>query len=114
MKTVECGECNMKFHSIGTLSAGKRVKHHKKIEHKFECENCGYRFVSTTHIAVHKFLSHDIMCCKCGETCEGNCLESFTNELEKAGEEEVQRKHEDLKDIIDESEKNDNGFFLNS
>ena len=105
MEVEECGECNLKFHSIGTLSAGKRLIHHKRIKHKSECENCGNKFVSTTHVAVHKFLSHDFGCCKCGETCEGNCLESFTNEIEEAGEEEVQVAHKDLKDMINTSEK---------
>ena len=102
----------MKFHSIGTLSAEKRAKHHKRIEHKVECENCGYRFVSTTHIAVHKFLSHDIMCCKCRETCKGNCLESFTNEIEEAGEEEMKMAHKDLKDLIKNFRESDNGLLL--
>ena len=105
MEVEECGECNLKFHSIGTLSAERRAKHHKRTKHKFECENCGYKFVSTTHIAVHKFLSHDIECSKCGKTCEGHCLESFTNEIEKAGEEEMEIAHRNLKNAIKTSEK---------
>ena len=78
MKVEECGECNLKFHNIGTLSAKLRAKRHKRMKHTIDCENCGYKFVSTTHIAVHKYLSHDIECSNCGKTCVGHCLEPFT------------------------------------
>ena len=111
MEFEECGECNLKFHSIGTLSAGKRVKHHKRIKHKFECKNCGYKFVSTTHIAIHKFLSHYIECSKCEKVCEGHCLEAVTNEIEKAGEEEMKNAHKNIKNMIKTSEKVIMGYF---
>ena len=112
MKLEECGECNLKFHSIGTLSAGKRLIHHKRIKHRAECENCGKKFVSTTHVAVHKFLSHDIECSKCGKTCEGHCLEPVTSEIEEAGEEEMKIAHKNLKNIIENSEKVIMSYFL--
>ena len=38
MKFEECGECNLKFHRIGTLSGGKRVKHHKRIKKKYKVD----------------------------------------------------------------------------
>ena len=44
MKFEECGECNIKFHNIGTLPARKRLIHHRRIEHRAECENCGKKF----------------------------------------------------------------------
>ena len=84
MKFEECGDCNIKFHNIGTLPARKRLIHHRRIEHRAECENCGKKFVSITHLASHKFLSHDIICGKCGEACEGNYLELIASEIEKA------------------------------
>ena len=59
--------------------------------------------MSTTHVAVHKFLSHDIVCSKCGETCEGHCLEPVTSEIEEAGEEEMEIAHKKLKDMIEDS-----------
>ena len=105
MEVEECGECNLKFHNIGTLSAKKRAKHHKRTKHTFECENCGYKFVSTTHIAVHKYLSHDIECSNCGKTCEGHCSKPFTSEIEKAGEEEMEIAHRELRNTIEASEK---------
>ena len=97
MEVEECGECNLKFHNTGTLSAKKRAKHHKRTKHTFECENCGYKFVSTTHIAVPKYLSHDIECSNYGKTCEGHCLEPLTNEIEKGREEEMEIAHRNLK-----------------
>ena len=114
MKLEECGECNLKLHSIGTLPAGKRLTDHKRIKHRAECENCGKRFVSTTHVAVHKFLAHDIECSRCGKTCEGHCLEPVTNEIEEAGEEEMKIAHKNLKNIIENSEKSDNELLLTS
>ena len=56
--------------------------------------------MSTTHVAVHKFLSHDIICGKCGEACEGNCLELIASEIEKAGEEEMEIAQKKLKNRI--------------
>ena len=87
MKFEKCEVCDVKFHDVGTLLGRKRLIHHRRIEHRAECENYGKRFVSTTHVAVHKFLSHDIICGRCGEACEGNCLELIASEIEKAGEE---------------------------
>ena len=52
--------------------------------------------MSTTHVAVHKFLSHDIMCSKCGEACEGHCLGPVASEIEEAGEEEMEIAHKKL------------------
>ena len=104
MKFEKCGECDIKFHNVGTLPARKRLIHHRRIEHRAECENCGKIFVSTTHVAVHKFLSHDIICGKCGEACEGNCLELITSEIEKAGEEEMEIAQKKLKDRIKDLE----------
>ena len=40
MEFKKCGECNVKFHSIGILPARKRLIHHRRIEHRAECENC--------------------------------------------------------------------------
>ena len=105
MKVEECGECNLKFHDIGTLSAKIRAKRHKRVKHTIDCEICGYKFVSTTHIAVHKYLSHDIECSNCGKTCEGHCSKPFTSEIEKAGEEEMEIAHRELRNTIEVSEK---------
>ena len=58
----------------------------------------------TTHVAVHKFLSHDIICGRCGEACERNCLELIASEIEKAGEEEMEIAQKTLKDRIRDSE----------
>ena len=97
MEFEKCGECNVKFHSIGILPARKRLIHHRRIEHRAECENCGKKFVSTSHVAVHKFLSHDIICSKCKEACEGHCLGTIASELEEAGEEEMEVAHNKLR-----------------
>ena len=89
MNFEKCKVCDMVFHDVGTIPGRKRLIHHRRIKHRAECENCGKCFVSTTHVAVHKFLSHDIICSRCGEACEENCLELIANEIEKAGEEEM-------------------------
>ena len=104
MKFEKCGECNIKLHDIGILPARKRLIHHRRIEHRAECENCGKKFVSTSHVAVHKFLSHDIICSKCKEACEGHCLGTVASEIEEAGEEEMEIAHKKLKDKIEDSE----------
>ena len=104
MNFEKCEVCDMVFHDVGTLLGRKRLIHHRRIKHRAECENCGKRFVSTTHVAVHKFLSHDIICSRCGEACEGNCLELIASEIEKAGEEEMKIEQKKLEDRIRDSE----------
>ena len=60
--------------------------------------------MSNSHVAVHKFLSHDIMCGRCGEACEGNCLELIASEIEEAGEEAMEIAQEKLTNRIEDSE----------
>ena len=104
MKFERCEVCDVKFHNVGTLLGRKRLIHHRRIEHRAECENCGKSFVSNSHVAVHKFLSHDIMCGRCGEACEGNCQELIASEIEKAGEEAMEIAQEKLTNRIEDSE----------
>ena len=103
--TEECGKCNLKFRDVGTLSAKIRAKRHRREKHMIDCDICGNSFVSTTHIAAHKYLSHDIECSNCGETCEGHCLRPFTRIIEEAGEEEMKIAHGELRNMIEESER---------
>ena len=60
--------------------------------------------MSNSHVAVHKFLSHVIICGKCGEACEGNCLELIASEIEKSGEEVMEIAQKKLKNRIEDLE----------
>ena len=94
----------MVFHDIGKLPGRKRIIHHRRIKHRAECENCGKCFVSTSHVAVHKYQAHDIICSRCNEACEGNCLEPVAYEIEQAGEEVMKTELKKLEDKIRDSE----------
>ena len=104
MNFEKCEVCDMVFHDVGTMLGRKRLIHHRRIKHRAECENCGKCFVSTTHVAVHKYQAHDIICCRCDEACEGNCLELIASEIEQAGEEEMKNELRKLEDSIRVSE----------
>ena len=104
MNFEKCEVCNMVFHDVGTILGRKRLIHHRRIKHRAECENCGKFFVSTTHVAVHKYQAHDIICSRCNEACEGNCLELIASEIEQAGEEEMKIELKKLEDKIRDSE----------
>ena len=94
----------MVFHDIGKLPGRKRIIHHRRIKHRAECGNCGKCFVSTSHVAVHKYQAHDILCSRCNEACEGNCLEPVAYEIEQAGEEVMKTELKKLEDKIKDSE----------
>ena len=85
MDLYKCDVCEMTFRDIGKLSGRKRIFHHKMTDHKASCGNCGKQFVSNTHVAVHKYQNHDVICIRCNTACEGNCMEKVTNEIEQAG-----------------------------
>ena len=91
MKVEKCEECNFKFHDIGKFSSRIRAKHHRRVKHTITCKICENKFISTTHRAVHKYLSHDIKCRICG--------------IEKAGGEEMEIAHKELRNTIEVSEK---------
>ena len=104
MDLDKCDVCDMVFHDIGRLPGRKRIIHHKRIEHRAECGNCGKCFVSTSHVAVHKYQAHDILCSRCNKACEGNCLEPVAYEIEQAGEEVMKTELKKLEDQIKDSE----------
>ena len=86
MDLYKCDVCEMTFRDIGKLSGRKRIFHHKKTDHKASCDKCGKQFVSNSHVAVHKYQNHDVICIRCNTACEGNCMETVANEIEQAGE----------------------------
>ena len=104
MDLYKCDVCEMIFHDIGKLPGRKRIFHHKKIDHRAKCGNCGKCFVSTSHVAVHKYQAHDIFCIRCNKACEGNCLETVAYEIEQAGKKMMETELRKLETQIKDSE----------
>ena len=104
MDLYKCDVCEMVFHDIGKLPGRKRIFHHKKIDHRAKCGNCGKCFVSTSHVAVHKYQAHDIFCIRCNKACEGNCLETVAYEIEQAGKKMMETELRKLETQIKDSE----------
>ena len=104
IKVEECKECAFKFHDIGELSARIRVKRHMRTKHTIPCEICEKNFVSASHKAVHKYLSHNLKCTYCEKVCEGYCSRHFSIETEKVGGKRMEMTKQGLTDLIGRSE----------
>ena len=100
----ECNKCDFKFHTIGKLSAKIRMKRHMRARHTIPCAICGKDFVSVSHKAIHKHLSHNLECTHCGRTCEGHCSRYFSNETEKVGGKRIELTKQSITDVISRSE----------
>ena len=96
----------MKFRTLGELSGEKRLHHHTETEHRASCFSCGKAFVSHSHAAIHQFQSHNVLCVKCGKTCEGKCLEEVVKRFENAGDRVMNKEVENVEIQIKEEEKN--------
>ena len=103
-KIEECEKCDFKFHTIGKLSARIRMKRHIRTQHTIPCGICGKYFVSVSHKAVHKHLSHNLKCTHCGRTCEGYCSRYFSAETEKVGGKRMEMTKQGITDMISRSE----------
>ena len=110
-KIEECKKCEFKFHDIGELSARVRMRRHMRTLHTIPCEKCEKTFVSVSHKAVHKYLSHDIKCTNCEKVCEGHCSRLFSIETEKAGGEKMEMANKELRNTIEFLEKVIMKFF---
>ena len=104
METFKCDTCDTTFRDIGKLSGKKRLFHHKLTDHKVSCYNCGKKFVSYSHVAIHRYQSHDVICIRCKAACEGRCLEKVMQEIESAGSRVMKSELEAIKTQIRESE----------
>ena len=104
MKVEECNECSFKFHDIGKFPARLRSKSQKKTKHTIICEICEKKFLSTSHRAVHKYLSHNIKCTYCEKVCGGHCSRHFSIETEKVGGKRMEMTKQGLTDMIGRSE----------
>ena len=58
--------------------------HHQSVEHTAKCTDCDLKFTSYSNATIHLFQTHNIKCVRCGEICEGLCLEEIIKELDKA------------------------------
>ena len=104
MEIYKCDKCETTFRDIGKLSGRKRLFHHKMTDHKASCCNCGKMFVSYSHVAIHQFQSHDVICIRCKAACEGRCMEKVMQEVESAGIRVMESELEAIKTQIRESE----------
>ena len=104
MDLYKCERCEMTSRDIGKLSGRKRLFHHKMTDHKASCGNCGKMFVSYTHVAIHRYQNHDVICIRCKAACEGRCMEKVMQEIESAGIRVMESELETIKTQITESE----------
>ena len=104
METYKCDKCETTFRDIGKLFGRKRLFHHKMTDHKASCCNCGKMFVSYSHVAIHRYQSHDVICIRCKAACEGRCMEKVMQEVESAGIRVMESELEAIKTQIRESE----------
>ena len=104
MELYKCDKCETTFRDIGKLSGRKRLFHHKMTDHKASCCNCGKMFVSYSHVAIHRYQNHDVICIRCKAACEGRCMEKVMQEIESAGIRVMESELETIKTQITESE----------
>ena len=109
----ECNKCNFRFHTIGKLSAKIRMKRHMRKKHTIPCEICGKDFVSVSHKAVHKYLSHNLECAHCEKACEGYCSRYFSIETEKVGGKRMELTRQAIMDMVSRSENRIKEIFSN-
>ena len=105
MDLYKCDMCEMTFRDIGKLSGRKRLFHHKMTDHKASCDNCGKMLVSYTHVAIHRYQNHDVICIRCKAACEGKCMEKVTYEIESAGSRMMEIELRKIETQITESKK---------
>ena len=104
METFKCDTRGTTFRDIGKLSGRKRLFHHLRTDHKANCCNCGKMFVSYSHVAIHQYQCHDVICINCKAACEGRCLEKVIQEIESAGSKVMNSELEAVETQIRESE----------
>ena len=109
----ECNKCNFRFHTIGKLSAKIRMKRHMRKKHTIPCEICGKDFVSISHKAVHKHLSHNLECAHCEKACEGYCSRYYSMETEKVGGKRMELTRQAIIDMVSRSENRIKEIFSN-
>ena len=109
----ECNKCNFRFHTIGKLSANIRMKRHMRKKHTTPCEIFGKDFVSVSHRAVHKHLSHNLECTHCGKACEGYCSRYFSIETEKVGGKRMELTRQGIMNMASRSENTIKEIFAN-
>ena len=61
-----------------------RLVHHQNVEHLAECIKCDLKFTSYSHATIHLYQTHEVKCVRCGDFCEGLCLEEVIKKLDKA------------------------------
>ena len=84
IESFKCSQCNLEFRTLEDMSGYWRLYHHQNFEHLANCTSCDLKFTSYSHATIHLFQTHDVKCVRCGEVCEGLCLEDIIKELDEA------------------------------
>ena len=103
----------MVFRSIEELPGKWRLQHHEDTDHKAACVQCGKAFVSNSHAAIHLYQCHNILCLKCGQVCDGKCLEEIVKKSESAGSDVRKKMLEEVENQIKKEERRYLNKFIN-
>ena len=103
----------MVFRSIEELPGKWRLQHHEDTDHKAACVQCGKAFVSNSHAAIHLYQCHNILCLKCGQVCDGKCLEEIVKKSESAGSDVRKEMLEEVENQIKKEERRYLNKFIN-
>ena len=104
LESFKCSQCNLEFRTLEDMSGYWRLHHHQNVEHLAKCTNCDLKFTSYSHATIHLFQTHDVKCVRCGEICEGLCLEDIIKELDKAHYDEKEDMMQNIEKRIAEEE----------
>merc|ERR1712198_686970 len=79
--------------------------------HLAECTKCDMKFTSYSHATVHLYQTHDVKCVRCGDCCEGLCLEDIIKKLDRTHNNEKEEMMQRIeKRIVEEEVKYINCF----
>ena len=105
LESFRCSQCQIEFRTLEDMEGYWRLYHHQSVKHTVKCTDCDLKFTSYSQATIHSFQTHNIKCVRCGEICEGLCLEEVIKGLDKANyneKEDMMKKIE--KRIVEEEE----------
>ena len=103
-ESYKCSLCNLEFRSIDEMEGYWRLVHHQNVEHLAECIKCDLKFTSYSHATIHLYQTHEVKCVRCGDFCEGLCLEDIIKKLDKAHNNEKEEMMQRIENRILEEE----------
>ena len=72
-----CHKCFIGFRDFGERTGSKRYESHIELEHTFQCDKCGIKFISKHQLKYHDRMLHELPCDVCRSACEFKCLKDF-------------------------------------